>query len=325
VDTAFVTGGSGFIGRALLRRLATDGWSVRALARSKGSAEAVRSLGAEPVMGDLSDPAVLADGAAGADVTFHLAAHLGQWGPWEEFERGTVIGTANALEGSRRAGVKRFVHCGTEAALMDGSPLVNVDETEPLKPDSPAYYPRSKARAEALALAANGDGGMETVVIRPRFVWGPDDTSLLPNIVGMMNSGKWAWVGGGHVQTSTSHVDNVVEGFLAGAARGRGGEAYFVLDDGNVDFREFLTELVATEGVEAPDRSIPLAVAKPLAAVSETVWRTLRLGGEPPITRFAVWVAAQECTLSDAKARNEIGYAPVIARRDGLAALAGGT
>ncbi len=205
---------------------------------------------------------------------------------------------------------------------MDGKPLVNVDETEPLKPDSPAYYPRSKARAEALVRAADADGGMETVVIRPRFVWGPDDTSLMPNIVGMMKSGKWAWVGGGHIQTSTSHVDNVIEGFLAGAARGRGGEAYFVLDDGDVDFRKFLTALVATQGVEAPDRSLPLGVAKPLAAVSETLWRTLRLGGEPPITRFAVWVSAQECTLNDAKARDEIGYRPVISRHDGLAALA---
>ncbi len=322
MSSAFVTGGSGFIGRALLRRLIADGWEVRALARSDRAADTVRELGAEPVPGDLSDPEKIAAGAAGTQIAFHLAAHLGQWGPWEEFEQGTVVGTANALEGARAAGVERFVHVGTEAALMAGQPLVNADETTPLQPDSAAYYPRSKARAEALAREANDDDGMQTVVIRPRFVWGPDDTSLMPNILGMMKSGKWAWVGGGHAMTSTSHIDNVVEGMLAGAANGRGGEAYFVLDDGVVQFRDFLTRMVATQGVEAPDRSVPLGVAKPLAAVSETVWRALRLGGEPPITRFAVWVSAQECTLSDAKARREIGYRPVISREDGLAQMA---
>ena len=93
--------------------------------------------------------------------------------------------------------MKRFVHVGTEAALVDGNALVNADETWPLKPDSRAYYPRSKARAEQMVVAANGDGGMETVVVRPRFVWGPGDTTLLPGIVELIRAGKFAWVGGG--------------------------------------------------------------------------------------------------------------------------------
>ena len=83
-----------------------------------------------------------------SNVAFHLAAHLGEWGAWEDFERGNVVGTRNVLAACEEAGVKRFVHCGTEAALMAGEPLIHVDETAPLRPDSRAPYPATKAKAE---------------------------------------------------------------------------------------------------------------------------------------------------------------------------------
>jgi nucleoside-diphosphate-sugar epimerase len=272
-------------------------------------------------MGDLND---ISDGAAGCDVAYHAAAFVEQWGPWSEFQAATVDGTANALAACRAGGVKRFVHVGTEAALVDGNALVNADETWPLKPESRAYYPRSKARAEQAVVAANGEGGMETVVVRPRFVWGPGDTTLLPGIVELIRAGRFSWVGGGGTLTSTAHVDNVVEGLVVAAEQGRGGEAYFITDGDPIPFRDMITALVTTQGVELGNRNVPAAVAKPAAALAEGLWRTLRLKGEPPITRLAVWNSALECTVSDAKARTELGYRPVISRADGLAALSAG-
>lgn len=234
---AFVTGGSGFIGGVLIKRLVGEGVQVRALARSESSADKVRKLGAEPFMGDLNPVGNMSEGAAGCDVAYHAAAFVEQWGPWSEFQAATVDGTANALAACRTGGVERFVHVGTEAALVDGNALVNADETWPLKPDSRAYYPRSKARAEQAVVAANGVGGMETLVVRPRFVWGPGDTTLLPAIVELIRAGKFAWVGGGGHLTSTAHVDNVVEGLVLAAEKGRGGEAYFITDGDPLPFR----------------------------------------------------------------------------------------
>ena len=242
---AFVTGGSGFIGGRLIARLVADGWTVRALARSDASAAAVESLGAEAVRGDLDDRASMTAGAEGCEAAFHLAAHLGDWGPWEEFERGNVGGTRNALAASETAGVRRFVHCGTEAALMAGQPLVGVDETAPLRPDSKAPYPATKARAEQLVRNANREG-FETVVIRPRFVWGEGDRTLLPVMEEMIEKGRFAWIGGGGNRTSITHVENVVEGLVLGAERGVPGEAYFVTDGEPVVLREFVTEMLAT-------------------------------------------------------------------------------
>jgi len=320
--SAFVTGGSGFIGGRLVRRLVGDGWRVRALARSARSATTVNRLGAEAVSGDLEDAASMAAGATGCAVAFHLAAHLGQWGARADFERGNVEGTRNALEGCRRARVRRFVHCSTEAVLLAGDPLVNVDETAPRRPDSKAHYPATKARAEEVVLAANGEG-FETVVLRPRLVWGTGDTTLLPELLAAVEAGRFAWIGGGRHLTSTTHVENVAEGLVLAAERGRPGEVYFVTDGDPVVFREFMSQLIAAQGIEPPERAVPAPVARLAAAASELAWRILPLKGEPPLTRLAYWLSAQECTIDIAKARRELGYEPQMPRERGLREIAG--
>jgi len=318
-----VTGGSGFIGGRLISRLHSEGYAVRALARSDAAAERVRALGAEAVPGDLADAGAMRAGAEGCELAFHAAATLGDWGRREDFERGNVTGTFNVLAACTDAGVRRLVHVGTEAALMAGEPLVEVDESAPLRPDSPVLYSATKARAEQAVLDANREG-FETVVVRPRFVWGAGDTTLLPAITEMVRRGRFAWIAGGRHRTSITHVDNTVEGLMLGAARGRPGNAYFVTDGEPVSFREFVTELLATQGVAAPSRSVPKAPARALMGAGEALWRLLRLPGGPPMTRFAYWVSTQECTIRIEKAREQLGYTPVTSIDEGLAELRAG-
>jgi len=321
MPTAFVTGGSGFIGGALIERLRSEGWDVRALARSERAAGRVRELGAEPVTGDLDDLGSLRAGAEGCEVAFHAAAKVEDWGDPADFERLNVRGTANVIAACRDAGVRRLVHVGTEAALMAGQPLVGVDEDVPLRPDSPALYSSSKAKAEQLVRAANGDG-LETVVVRPRFVWGRGDTTLLPALTEMVRSGRFRWIGGGRHLTATTHVDNTVEGLWLAATLAPAGGVYFVTDGEPVVFREFVSRMLATRGVEVPDKSIPAGVARASAAASERIWRLLKRPGSPPLTRFAVWVSSQECTIDISRAERELGYRPLKSREDGLAELA---
>jgi nucleoside-diphosphate-sugar epimerase len=161
----------------------------------------------------------------------------------------------------------------------------------------------------------------EAMVMRPRLVWGAGDTTLLPEIVAAVEGGKFAWIGGGEHLTATTHVDNVVEGLVLTAQKGQAGEAYFVTDGEPSVFREFISELLSTQGVEPPTRKVPASVAGAVAAGSETAWRLLRLGGEPPVTRLALWLSSQECTIDISKARSELGYEPVRTRVDGMAEL----
>jgi nucleoside-diphosphate-sugar epimerase len=323
MPAAFVTGGSGFVGGRLTERLVRDGWDVAALARSPAAEARVQGLGARSVHGDLGDHHALAAGARGADACFHAAAHVKDFGPWETFRRINVEGTRNIMRACRDAGVPRFVHVGTEAVLLKGQPLVHADETYPLAFDSPAPYSRSKARAEQVVLEEGRDG-LEAVVVRPRFVWGRGDTTLLPVLVEGTRTGRFRWVGGGRHLTSTTHIDNTVEGLVLAAENGRPGGVYFVTDGAPVVFREFVSELIASQGVEPPTGNVPAPLARALAVAGEAAWRLLPLRGAPPLTRFASWIASCECTLDDTRAREELGYRPIVSREQGLAELRAG-
>jgi nucleoside-diphosphate-sugar epimerase len=198
---------------------------------------------------------------------------------------------------------------------------VRIDESAPLRPDSPILYAASKAAAEQRVRAANGDG-IETVVVRPRFVWGRGDMTLLPELVKLVESGRFRWIGGGAQLTDTTNVDNAVEGLWLAATAAPRGSVYFVTDGDPVVFREFVTSWLATQDVSAPDKTVPTPLADAGAAVSERAWRLLKRPGAPPLTRLAVWVSSRECTLDIARARRELGYRPVVSREQGLAALA---
>lgn len=306
VKRVFVTGGSGFVGGRLIEKL--SGVEVMALARSDGSAKTVESLGATAVRGDLSDVAAMQAGMAGCDVVFHCAAHTDQFDPLSVHRRITTEGTRNTLEAARAAGVKRFVHVSTEAVLADGKPIVRADETRPLPAKPMGAYPITKGEAEQIVLAATG---IETVIVRPRFVWGRGDTNLLPEFVEAVKRGKFLWIAGGHYLTSTTHVDNCVEGMLLAAERGRPGEIYFVTDGAPVEFRELITRLLATAGVTPPDKSIPHWLAH--AVVVATMWMK-----KPPLTRTAFSLMAHEVTVDDAKARRELGYTGAKSIDDGF-------
>lgn len=320
---AFVTGGSGFVGRNLIRRLRKDGVSVSALARSERAANAVAALGAVPVRGDLLEPESMSAGMQGCDVIFHAAAKVDEWGPRSAFWEVNVEGTAMALDAARRSAVPCFVHVGTEAVYADGQRSLEGLNEQMVLPERPLpRYPATKAEAERRVLAANSIE-LRTLSVRPRLIWGNDDTSVLPKLVEAVQAGRFVWADHGRALTSTTHVDNVCEGLVLAASQGRGGEAYFLSDGEPICFKDFLTALLATRGIRPTDKSVPLFVAENFARVAEWAWETFKLSGTPPAHRMMIELGAKTVVVDDRKARKELGYAPVICRKRGLAALTG--
>ena len=317
----FVTGGSGFLGRHLLLRMLADGHSVRALARTEESARVVEGLGATAVRADLLDIRDHVAEVAGVSVVVHAAADTRMWARPGELEQVNVDGTKAMLDAAREAGVKRFVHVSTEAVLASGNPIRYVDESAPYARKPVGEYARTKAMAEQVVLAAN-NRVMRTVVVRPRLLWGPGDTTVMPHVLEAARQGRWAWVAGGDYLTSTCHVLNACEGILQASVRGKGGETYFLTDGAPVPFRDFVTRAAAAYGVTLPDRTVPYAVVRTAAGALDRSWRLLHLKGEPPVSPAVLALGAHEVTVNDGKARSELGYSPVVSVDEGLADLA---
>ncbi len=314
----FITGASGFVGGGAARHLLAAGHTITAMSRSEKSDVIIRNLGVQPVRCELET--ISAEILMGNDAIIHAAAFVAPWGPKDAWFKANVLGTQAMLDAARKAQVRRFIHIGTEAGIVHGQHVHNADENYPLAPNSSYPYCATKARAEMLVRAANADD-FTTIVIRPRFVWGPGDTKLLPIIETMAREGRWTWIDGGKARTSTVHIHNLAHAIELSLTKGTGGEAYFILDDGDISLREMVTAMVASKGLSLPDKSAPSWLANPFARLSERVWRLFGLSGEPPLTRHAAMMMSKNCTLLANKARETLGYAPVISREDGLSRL----
>ncbi|MGH8924057.1 MAG: NAD-dependent epimerase/dehydratase family protein [Acidimicrobiia bacterium] len=315
---AFITGGSGFIGGAIIEQLRSE-FRFRAMARSNEAAEIVAARGAEPVRCSLSNvtPAHIGE----AIVAIHCAALVAEWARPGAFFETNVIGTDRLLRTARAAGVRKLVHLSTDSVLFTGRPLRGVDESEPMPTNSPFEYAATKAIAERHVVEANAPGEFETVVIRPTFVWGPGDTTILPEIRALVEDGRFLWIGGGEHVISTTHIKNLVLGVAHAVRGGGGGEVFFITDETPQQLRSFLTRYAATDGILLGNRSVPVLTVKIASFLTESAWKWLRPTARPPLTRFAVASLGTDYWIMSDKANRLLGYVPAISIDAGLGEL----
>ncbi len=320
---ALVTGATGFIGGHLVRRLLARGDHVRILVRRASAAKA-RSLvegGAILTEGDILDAASIAAAAQGCEVIFHLAAVVGAGLPLEQFYAGNTEGTANVIAACERANVHKLVHTSTESVLVDFADHTGDEET-PYPARYKDGYSETKAAAERAVLAAHREGRIVATIIRPSWVWGPGDTSILPAFVRVAHRGMFSWVGGSRKRTTTSYVHNVVDGLLLAAERPEAvGEVFFINDDEEITAREFVTRQLAVCGIEREWPSIPLGVALWSATCFEHAHRWLGFTGQPALNRYGIQMLGCERYFPPAKAKRVLGYSPATSIAAGIDAL----
>lgn len=323
MQRAFVTGGSGFMGGRLIAMLVAQGVEVTALARSDTARAQVEARGAVAVPGDLADPGAWHDALRGMDVVIHAAARLQFWGNWQDFVSDHVDATLALVAAARAAGVGRFVLVSAASVVMrDRVVMADVDETAPLTDRRHLPYSATKAMAEAAALAQTS-ADMAVIAVRPPLIWGPGDT--FDHALGaQIRAGQFAWFNGGRYLHTTCHVDNACHGAILAARHGRGGEAYFIADTEVTQIRDFLDQRIIAGGMSPPRWSVPTGLAWAMAGGMEALWRLAYLRGAPPITREVVRLMGLGFTLNLAKAKAELGYAPLVTRAQGMAALRAG-
>ncbi len=312
---ALVTGGGGFVGSALCRRLRTLGHDVTALGRRPSAG--LEAEGFRTVIQDLTAPdaaAGLAGLFAGVDCVFHTAAHVKMWGPREAFVRGNITATQNVIAACRAAGVAKLVFTSSPSVVATDHDLRGIDESQPYPARYTAIYPETKAAAERAVLAAHGPD-LRTIALRPHLIFGPGDTNLVPTILKRARAGRLTQVGDGTNLVDLTFIDDCVAAHLLAAAAlderpTAGGRAYFVSQGTPVPLWEWIGRVLTLHDLPPVRRRISAGTAQRLATVAEWVWKTCGLTSDPPLTRFLAEEMATDHYFDIGAARRELGYRP---------------
>ncbi len=317
---AFVTGASGFAGRRLVERLSAGGAAVTAMV-PEGAApfsdlEEVSTCFGMPELVDPGLPERLQD----VDVVFHCDAYFDMQGTAEAFRQANVTGTRLVLDAALSAGVRRFVLLSSQAAGWDGHRLLEAGENPRYPAEYADPYSKSRAEAERLVLGTGRSGRIETVALRPGWIWGPGDTEILPILVRRALKSPLPLVGEGTAPVTTIYVDHLVDALVAAATAPLAkGKAYYVSDDRGLTLREFLDLLLGAVGIVPQYRHIPGTMARAAAAVMQAA--AALVGPPSPIIRLLAGMAEAGLTHDVQPARRDLGYRTRVDLDEGLANL----
>jgi nucleoside-diphosphate-sugar epimerase len=321
---ALVTGGGGFLGLYIVEQLLEAGHQVRVYCR--GRYETLERLGVQVLQGDLKDDAGVRNACQDMEAVFHAAAVPGVWGPWHKYYETNTAGTRNVIAGCLRAGTSRLIYTSSPSVVFDGREHIDADETLQYPTRWLCHYPHSKALAEHAVLEANGCGCLRTVSLRPHLIWGPRDNHLIPRLIQKAASGRLRQVGDGGNVVSIAYVENAAAAHLQAEESLRNsataaGKAYFINEPQSVNLWDWINNLLERAGMPQVTRCISQRNAVLLGRILESVYGTLGLRSEPPMTRFVALQLSGSHSYSIAAAQRDFGYHPLCTMEEGLARL----
>ncbi len=318
-----VTGGNGFLGQAIVRRLLARGDSVRSLQRS--ASPELDALSVECLRGDIADAGIVQQAAKDCQAVFHVAAKAGVWGRYDDYHRANVIGTQNVIAACHSNGIRKLVYTSSPSVVFNGHDEAGIDESVSYPARYLAHYPLTKAIAERMVMSANGPQ-LATVSLRPHLIWGPGDNHLVPRLIQRARAGQLRQVGDGKNLVDTTYIDNAADAHLLAAERleagsAVSGKAYFISNGEPQPLWGLINRLLACADVGPITRRISASAAYTIGGVLESIYTLTRRQDEPRMTRF---VARQLSTAHwfrlDA-ARRDLGYVPRINIEEGLRRL----
>jgi nucleoside-diphosphate-sugar epimerase len=317
-----VTGGGGFLGTAICRALRDRGESVTSFQRSFHPA--LEALGVPQILGDLADAKAVLNACAGQDAVMHNAAKARAWGSYDSYFAANVRGTEHVLAACRAQGIARLVYTSTPSVTHSGrTPVQGGNENNtPYGTNFKAPYPATKLIAEKAVLAANCET-LSTVALRPRLIWGPGDTQLLPRLVERARAGRLRFIDGGHNKMDITYIDNAAQAHLQALDRLQpdaacAGRAYFISNGEPMPVRDIVNALLRTAGAPQVEKTIPYPMAYAAGALLEVAWRAFAIQGEPPMTRFLAEQLSTPHWYDISAAQRDLGYRPTISIAEGL-------
>ena len=326
---SLVTGGGGFLGSAIVRRLVARGDTVKTFQR--GLYPLLEKLGVECIRGDLTDHVALRKAVHDVDVIFHVAAKAGVWGGYSDYVYPNFYATRFIAEFAFELGIKRLVYTSSPSVVFNGTDEAGADESVPYPEHYLAHYPQTKAIAERAVLKANGErfangGELATVALRPHLIWGPGDNHLVPRLIERGRAGKLRRVGSGTNLVDTVYVDNAADAHLLAAQKLAAdspvaGNAYFITNDEPVLLWDLIDRMLACASLPPVKKTISARAAYRVGAILETLYKWTGRSDEPPMTRFVARQLSTAHWFNIAAARRDLGYRPQVNIDEGLKRL----
>lgn len=315
-----VSGATGFLGGHLARFLVNDGHEVTALGRNEMRGRDLVKQGVRFVQADLAEEEALASACSGQEAAVHCAGLSAPHASWREHHAANVLGTETLLSACLNAGVKRFIHISTSSVYFRMRHQFDLKETD-LPARSATHYARSKRIAET-KVEATAALGMDTVILRPRAIFGPGDTSIFPRLLRAHERGALPLFSKEPITVDVTYVDNLVEAISLCLEREHafGGKSYNVTNGEPMELLDILETLFGALDIPLKCRRVPWSIGWIVGALGEA-GSLVRPGREPLLTRFSAAQLAFSQTLN-IDAMRDLGYRPRVDVATGLGRFA---
>ncbi len=318
IQKVVVTGGGGFLGKAIVKKLLAKKRKVTSFSRQHYSD--LEALGVDQIQGDLADAEKVTKAFEDTDAVFHVAAKAGIWGKFQAFYNANVIGTENVINACLKNNVSQLIYTSSPSVVFDDKDMENADESVPYPDTYLAPYPETKAMAEKRVIKAAGQG-LPAIILRPHLIWGPEDTHLVPGIVS--RAGRLKQVGPSDDLVDTSYVDNAADAHILASEKlaldpSLSGRIYFISQDDPVSKWEMANAFLEAAGLPPIKGKVSAKTAFLAGTLFEWVYKTFGIKKEPPMTRFAAKELATSHWFNISRAKTELGYRPQVSTREGL-------
>lgn len=312
-----VTGGTGFLGRHLAKGLLARGHRVRLMGRNFAGVQDLLHSGAAPLRADLRDRESVIAACRGAEAVFHVGALSAPWGPGRVFHDINVGGTEAVLAGCREHGARRVVYVSSPSVVFDGRDHIMLREDAPYPRRFASVYSLTKKLGEDLVNAENRRGQLETVILRPKAMFGPGDQSLLPRLVEVARRKRLPQIGDGRNLVDLTYVENVTQALILSLdSPAAPGKTYTITNGEHVPLWPTVRMVLRRTGLPDDLRPLPLPVALALARLME-IGAALRRK-EPLLTTYTVGILARTQTYDISAARRDLGYNPTVSVAEGI-------
>ncbi|HTI52261.1 MAG TPA: NAD-dependent epimerase/dehydratase family protein [Planctomycetaceae bacterium] len=318
-DLLLITGATGLVGSHVAERAREIGLRTRALIRGASDTRFLDRLGVEKVDGELVDPESLRKAVAGVTLVIHCAAKVGDWGPVDDYRAVNVRGLEHLLNAAEASGtLRRFIHISS-LGVYEGRDHHGTDESVEPSTAGMDGYTLTKVEAEQLVVRHIRDKKLPGTILRPGFIYGPRDRTVLPRLLERLKAGQVKYLGTGEQLMNNTFVLNLVDVIFDVLERPETiGQIYNITDGALVSKRDFISTVATLAGFEVPRAAVPLGVARFLTTVSEKVYRWLGKKEAPLLSNARFKFLGLNLDFSIEKARRELGYKPRFTFQEGM-------